>query len=164
MSNFYFAYGSNMNQNRMIERGLRFSSMIAATLPDAELLFNKKAADAPYRSYANVAYRQGSEVQGIAYELSGPDEIVKMDPFEGAPRLYSREIFILNTQQGPLAAWVYIANKAMIEDNLLPAQWYLDHLLAGKDYLSADYFEQLSKTKALDPDIDPGLHKLDNKP
>ena len=37
----YFAYGSNMDQQRMISRGVIFSNMKSATLNDYELKFNK---------------------------------------------------------------------------------------------------------------------------
>ena len=114
------------------------------------LAFNKRAADAPHRSYANVVYSPGCEVEGVLYRLSCPHEITKMDPFEGTPRLYSRELYTISTDTGEQQAWVYIANPAMITDGLLPARWYLNHLLAGQDFLSDAYYQQLAQHPCLE--------------
>lgn len=134
----------------MRQRGLLFSEARAASLDNMRLLFNKRAADAPHRSYANIAYQPGSRVEGVAYRLDTDAEIFKMDPFEGAPRLYSRDVFVLDTAEGPLAAWVYVANKAMISPNLKPAKWYLQHLLEGRDFLSEAYYQQLCQVECVE--------------
>ncbi len=139
-----------MNAERMRIRGLNVRRALAGRIDHLALSFNKKAADAPHRSYANVVYRQGSAVEGVLYELDSQHEIHKMDPFEGAPRLYSRDIFSVNTDEGFISSWVYVANKAMIEEGLLPARWYLNHLLEGKPYLSAPYFQSLQQTPCLE--------------
>ncbi|WP_439133698.1 gamma-glutamylcyclotransferase family protein [Pseudomaricurvus sp.] len=155
MSEYYFAYGSNMNANRMIERGLRFERALSGKIQGLGLAFNKRAADAPHRSYANVVYAPDGCVEGVLYQLKELDEIIKMDPFEGSPRLYSREIYLVHTDEGPIPAWVYIANRAMISDDLKPERWYLEHLLAGKPYLTEGYYDVLAQTQCLD-DV-PGL-------
>ena len=153
MSQYYFAYGSNMNAERMRLRGLNFSEATAGQIEHLALAFNKKAADAPHRSYANVIYRRNGLVEGVLYKLDSVAEIMKMDPFEGAPRLYSRDVYQVKTEQGHIPAWVYVANKAMLADDLLPARWYLNHLLAGQAYLSADYFKRLSEVKCLEHEV-----------
>lgn len=153
MSSYYFAYGSNMNQERMTQRGLEFHRALPGRVENLKLAFNKRAADAPHRSYANVIYQPGHVVEGVLYELVSPREIVKMDPFEGAPRLYSREIYGIETDEGMIPSWVYIANKAMITEGLLPARWYLNHLLAGREFLSDDYYQALHQTPCLEHEV-----------
>lgn len=150
MSCYYFAYGSNMNQARMKARQMDVCDVLAGTLPGCALAFNKLAADAPGRSYANVVYAPESKVEGVLYQLGSPDEITRMDPFEGAPRYYSREIYFINTAEGAIPAWVYIANKAMIDNQLKPAPWYLDHLLAGREFLSEAYYQALTQVQCND--------------
>ncbi len=150
MSAYYFAYGSNMNAERMAARGLSVERALSGTINDLALAFNKLAADAPHRSYANVIYAPEQQVEGVLYELSHRTEIFKMDPFEGAPRLYSREVYWVNTAEGPIAAWVYVANRAMLRDGMMPERWYLEHLLAGKAYLSEDYYQQLTQVSCVD--------------
>lgn len=153
MSAYYFAYGSNMNPDRMNDRGLKFDRILSGTLSGLGLAFNKRAADAPHRAYANVIHAPHDVVEGVLYELIHPSEILKMDPFEGAPRLYSREIFQVNTDEGLIPSWVYVANKSMISEGMMPERWYLEHLLAGRPYLSDEYFRRLSLTNCLDDTI-----------
>ncbi len=150
MSQYYFAYGSNMNPQRMATRGLSVVRALPGRLEGLQLVFTKRASDAPHRSYANVAYAPGNEVEGVLYELTNEQEIAKMDPFEGAPFRYSRDVFNVVTAEGTLPAWVYVANGAMLEMGLLPARWYLEHLLAGKAYLSEAYYHQLSLQPCLE--------------
>ena len=141
---YYFAYGSNMNPERVRQREMGVLSAEKAVLPGCRLVFNKRAADNPAISYANIAWDPAAVVEGVLYRLAEPDEILKMDPFEGAPRLYSREIFpVLRADGEPVAAWVYVANRAMISEGLRPARWYLQHLLDGAAYLSPAYLAVL---------------------
>lgn len=134
----------------MAGRGLRVERALAGQLPKMKLVFNKQAYDAPHRSYANVAYWPTSIVEGVLYQLSQADEIVKMDPFEGTPRLYSRELFAVQTLEGPIHAWVYIANCALLDNSLKPERWYLNHLLAGEGYLSPGYVQMLQQVECLE--------------
>ena len=150
MSLYYFAYGSNMNQARMLARGLEYRRALAGRLPDLALAFNKQASDAPHRAYANVVYAPGQVVEGVLYELVSLDEIRKMDPFEGAPRRYSREIYRIQTVEGDIPAWVYVANRAMIRSGLKPETWYLQHLLAGSEFLTDGYRAFLAGVECCD--------------
>lgn len=148
MTVFYFAYGSNMNPARMAARGLRWQVACAASLPRHGLRFNKRAADRPNCAYANIVFAPSETVEGVLYELVGSSEVAKLDDFEGTPRLYSREIFLLQTAEGVIPAWVYVANPAVIERGLLPEAWYMQHVLAGRDYLSQAYYQQLQAQAA----------------
>lgn len=145
MSIYYFAYGSNMNPARMAARGMGVASIQRGRLSNLRLAFNKRAADGADLSHANVVYEAGAVVEGVLYRLTGPAEIVKMDPFESAPRFYSRDIFAVETALGQVPSWVYIANRAAIVEGLNPSRDYLDHLLAGRDYLSDDYVARLTR-------------------
>ena len=144
---YYFAYGSNMNSARVVERGLAFENVFSASLDNVELRFNKKAVRDPSIAYANVMYAKNSIVEGVVYQLADAEQILKMDHFEGSPVRYSRELFLVQKRDGSkISAWVYVANQAMLADHLRPARWYLEHLLAGQEYLTPAYFERLSKT------------------
>lgn len=144
---YYFAYGSNMNSARVVERGLAFENVFSASLDNVELRFNKKAVRDPNIAYANVMYAKNSVVEGVVYQLADAQQILKMDHFEGSPVRYSRELFWVQKRDGSkISAWVYVANQAMLADRLRPARWYLEHLLAGQAYLTPAYFERLSKT------------------
>ena len=154
MSDYYFAYGSNMNAARMAQRGLNVERALSGRLQSMQLRFNKRAYDGQQRSqvavaYANVGYAPGWQVEGVLYQLAGAEEISKMDPFEGTPRFYSRELFAVQTAEGPIQAWVYVANRALLEEGLKPERWYLEHLLAGEPWLSAEYMQRLAQVECV---------------
>lgn len=147
---YYFAYGSNMNPARMQDRGLRIEQALSGHLPGFALCFNKRAHDHPGRAYANIRHQHGCVVEGVLYRLVDPHEIFKLDHFEGTPVYYSRERLAVQTEQGPIAAWVYIANPFWRSEGLAPSRSYLENLLAGRAYLSTNYWAALASTVALD--------------
>lgn len=140
----YFAYGSNMNSARVAQRGLVVVKAESAALAGYRLLFDKHSAAHAGTGHANVVYEPGSVVEGVLYTLADTREILKMDPFEGAPINYSRDVVEVQTPAGLVATWTYFANAAVRRPGLVPSRSYLDHLLAGEPYLSADYFRMLS--------------------
>lgn len=140
---FYFAYGSNMNPARMRARGLEFAGAEPARLAGFRLVFNKAAHNRPGIAYANLEPALGSWVEGVLYRLAKASDIGLMDHYEGTPVRYSREVLRLETAKGAQNAWVYLANPAYICRGLLPQSSYLAHLLAGAEFLSAEYIQQL---------------------
>jgi gamma-glutamylcyclotransferase len=138
-SRYYFAYGSNMDSRRMARRGLQVLSARAASLHGYTLRFNKRASNLPRHAYANVIPQSDGRVEGVLYELVDEAEIGKMDPFEGTPVRYRREVVSIHSLLGAVDAWVYIAQPAWIEEGLPPTRWYLDHLLAGALWLSPSW-------------------------
>ena len=153
---YYFAYGSNMNPARVEKRQMGFQHVTAGRLSHYRLAFNKRSVKYPGAAAANVMIAPGQEIEGAIYRLTEPREIEKMDPFEGYPRHYDRQVLPINTEQGILPAWVYVANEGYVAEGLKPARWYLNHLLAGREFLSAGYFNSLGRTVCLpDSDIEP---------
>jgi len=147
---WYFAYGSNMNPERVRSRGLGVRRAIAGWLPGCEMVFNKQSKDHPDCGHANLvrtpadsAYQHVGVAEGVLYELSDESMMLRMDPFERAPINYSRERIFVQSEYGPIATWTYFANPALLSDNLRPSQEYLAHLLAGKPYLSQAYYNRL---------------------
>ncbi len=139
----YFAYGSNMNLERVRERGIRFSAVLPATLSGVRLAFDKVSRQHPGVGNANVTYDAAGAVEGVVYLLDSSEEITKMDPFELTPRSYSREIVQVSTPEGELTTWTYFANPGVRRAGLIPARTYLDHLLSGEPFLSTEYFAML---------------------
>lgn len=144
MSDWYFAYGSNMNPARVKARGIAYQKSCSGQLEHYQLSFNKRATGKSGVAYANIDYVQGRVVEGVLYRLASAEHIELMDPFEGHPVRYRREVLLIQTAQGAERAWVYLANPAVIASNLLPERAYLNHLLAGKGWYSDDYFQWLS--------------------
>jgi len=139
-----------MNPQRMNARGIAFSQALAGQLQGFKLCFDKRASGKTGVGYANIRYQPGSVVEGVLYRLHKPGDIVLMDPFEGNPYRYSREVFVANSELGSINCWVYIANRALLAPQLLPEKLYLEHLLKGQPWLSDGYFEMLARQRSID--------------
>ncbi len=151
---YYFAYGSNMNPARMRSRGLDFSEVNPGRIDGLALRFNKISRHNRNWACANLVFAPGEHVEGVLYRLASDCEILKLDPYEGTPRYYSRDRFPVATLSGYHAAWTYIANPGVIDNNILPLRWYLHQLLEGAEFLSSDYVERLRATPCLEIDHD----------
>lgn len=146
----YFAYGSNMNPERMAARNIQTRQAMAATLTGYQLAFDKRGTQAG-EGHANVIAARGAAIEGVLYELASAAELQKLDPFERTPINYSREQFTLTTNDGSKVAWVYIANPGARRPGLRPSLDYLEHLLGGAAYLSPGYLAMLQQTPTLEP-------------
>ncbi|MEH6469568.1 MAG: gamma-glutamylcyclotransferase family protein [Porticoccus sp.] len=143
---YYFAYGSNMNSDRMAARDLQVLSTCSGWLEGFGLRFNKRSRREATLACANVVYAPGERVEGVLYHLATPTEIIKLDRHEGTPFRYSRELFWVQTTSSFIPAWTYIANPAVIDNSIKPARWYVEHLLAGKAYLTSEYWDRIDQT------------------
>lgn len=152
MSEWYFAYGSNMNPARMKARGLSYKRAAAGRLAGFALRFDKRASGKTGVAYANIGYAPEHCVEGVLYQLASAADICLMDPYEGSPVRYSREVFPVACDQGLIPAWVYVANRAMLAEGLLPEKRYLAHLLAGKPWHSDTYQHWLMNQPVIDDD------------
>ncbi len=137
----YFAYGSNMDSKRMLERGIKFKSRRLGILNGYSLIFNKKASKGDF-GYANISLSEGDFVEGILYEV-GEEDIKKLDKYEGYPNHYDRDYITVFSNKIPIESIVYIANPNKIMDGLLPTSEYLSHLLEGKEFLSKEYYNKI---------------------
>jgi cation transport regulator ChaC len=150
MTRWYFAYGSNMNPQRVAARGLTFDTVRGGVLRGVRLTFDKQSSDHPHSGHANLTFDAQSHVEGVLYRLRDPDEIALMDRFERTPINYSREMVEVQADGEPILAWTYFANPAVIRANLRPDREYLAHLLAGRAYLSDSYHAFLAATVCVD--------------
>ncbi len=93
-----FAYGSNLDAEQMATRAPGARLLGWARLRDWELQF---------RGVANVCERQGSEVLGALWSLT-PNDLRRIDRYEGYPHLYSKRHVIVETEHGNRNAMVYV--------------------------------------------------------
>ncbi len=141
----YFAYGSNMNPERMRERGIDFSERVRAILEGWRLEFNKVASRNPEEGYANIVKDDKEIVEGILYTVFDSD-IKKLDRYEGYPCHYNRITVIVKLNDGKeREAITYVANSEKVRDGLKPSREYLNHLLERCDLLSQEYCEKLKR-------------------
>ena len=141
----YFAYGSNLDENRMISRGVNFKSKEKGILKGYRFIINKKSQKNPNIGFANIIKDENSEVEGILYGVDMGD-ILTLDIYEGSPKHYRREVLTVNNDQ----VIVYIANESWTSPNeLYTTEEYKNHILEGQDFLSEKYFDQLLKIKTI---------------
>ena len=145
-ANYYFAYGSNMNVERVQQRGMAFVGRISGRLSGYRLVFNKRAKGHHGIAHANIELAAAGQVEGVLYALAAPESILQMDPYEGYPIRYRRTVLSIETETCVAPAWVYEANAQFIERDCKPTQSYLNHLLAGAEFLSATYLAGLLAT------------------
>jgi gamma-glutamylcyclotransferase (GGCT)/AIG2-like uncharacterized protein YtfP len=146
----YFAYGSNMNPERMRERNINFSSREHAILRGWKLEFNKEASRNPKEGYANIVPDENGIVEGILYEIQDSD-LHKLDRCEGYPKHYCRRDIEVQLDNGQkVMATTYVANPSKVKEGLKPTREYLDHLLKGCDILSKEYCKNLKARETLD--------------
>ena len=146
----YFAYGSNMNPERVAQRGLPVMGANAAYLPGYALRFNKMSREHVGQGHANLQYAPSATTEGVLYELSTAEAIRVMDPFERAPINYGREVVGVCHNGERIWAWTYFANPAVLCEGLMPTREYLAHLLAGRSFLSRDYYAWLASQSTRD--------------
>lgn len=151
---WYFAYGSNMNALRLFEErlkpeGVDAGDRIAGRLDGWRLAFNKQGR-VPGTGAGNIMLASGEAVHGTLNLLPAKGFEV-LDRYEGvAGGHYQRRIVpVVRGDTGvPVEAITYVA--LLTAEDLRPTRAYLDHLLAGRDLLPADYFRRLSETLTVD--------------
>lgn len=152
MQTWYFAYGSNMDKQQMIERGVRYYDETRGILKNWRLRFNKLAADSGGRKgYANIEPFPGEVVEGIMY-LIKEEDLKCLDDYEGFPNHYLKvglnvEIYQQNKH---IEAVVYVANPKQIKNGLLPNRDYLNRLIVGERLLSIPYVQFLRSHQTLE--------------
>ena len=146
----YFAYGSNMDVQRMKNRRIGFSKRCHAILPGYRLDFNKIASSDPREGYANIVVDRSHCVEGVLYDIDDAD-LTKLDYFEGYPEHYDRTtIKVRPDNRSEVEATIYIAQSNRTKKGLKPSRKYLSHLLAAKDILSKEYYKRLEAWQTLD--------------
>ena len=66
---YYFAYGSNMDVERMKKRKITFSNRCAAHLCCYRLEFDKVAKDNPQEGKANIVADDDGLIEGVLYNI-----------------------------------------------------------------------------------------------
>lgn len=135
----YFAYGSNMNPDRVVSRKLPTTGdPEPSLLRNYELRFNKISRYRVGAASANIVPAFGCSVSGVLYRLTSSSVIKSMDVFENSPEDYAREVVFVHVNSDTpereprmLPAWTYVAKPHAIDDTLRPTREYVGHLLAS---------------------------------
>jgi gamma-glutamylcyclotransferase len=147
----YFAYGSNMDQHRMLARGVKFSKAEKAILKGYKIVFNKEAQGKENVGYTNIIAEDNAKVEGVLYAII--DGMLNLDQCEGYPTHYNKKeikVFKGKKFDKEVIAITYIAVKT--KNGLRPEKRYLYHLIEGAKQhdLSKDYITELEIIKTID--------------
>jgi gamma-glutamylcyclotransferase len=131
---YYFAYGSNMLQQRLEERVGRVRRIGTGFLDGYRMKFNCAAIQGrDSMSFANVGRQDGQRAFGVIYELTAR-QLVILDEYE---QLYYRITRRINGRD----CEIYISKSyaRVPELSIPPTEFYIRILLAG--YLQNGYRE-----------------------
>jgi SAM-dependent methyltransferase len=125
-----FAYGSNLDAERMTARVPSARLVGRSRLEHHELRFHKRGSkDGTGKANAFRSDADDAAVHGVVYEI---DErgLASLDAHEGG---YERRLLSLAVEERGerVDAWVYLARPETIDDALAPEAWYVAHVLAG---------------------------------
>ena len=142
----YFAFGSNMNPDRMRKRRAFFSERVGAKLSDYKISFTFRRPDGG--GSCNIKPEKDSVVHGALYTLESGG-LDRLDVFEMVSEgCYHRQCVIVETSGGvKIEATTYVVTDEFYQEGLVPPREYLEHCLAGKDVLPAEYYDFLESFK-----------------
>lgn len=145
----YFAYGSNMNMERLRERlgreGHQLLGRRRATLHDYRLVFNKRSSFEAGVGYANIEWSGAGLVEGTLNDMS-EEALALLDRIELVPDHYRRALVHVHDWESKSAvrAWTYLAQPAMLCPKVRPTRDYIGHLLEARDVLPDHYLGSLA--------------------
>lgn len=106
MTNFYIAYGSNLNIEQMAQRCPTAKVVGTTVLKNHRLVFRGGHASA----VATVEPHKGGSVPVLVWEITPADEAA-LDRYEGFPYFYRKETIKIRLDGHPLTAMIYIMNE-----------------------------------------------------
>lgn len=126
----YFAYGSNLFEERMKYRVGRLGPVVKHglfTLENYKLVFN--CGLSKLKAFANIIPSPGDKVDGLLYEVNQA-QVHELNYWEGYPRNY--EHFFVDGPGGNLVYGYWSVRKFFaLEEGALPELWYLNLLIEG---------------------------------
>lgn len=125
-----------------------------ATLTGHQLAFHKRSLDGSGK--CNIVYTGQDEdiVLGVVYEITSEDKII-LDQIEGLGKGYDHIELQVDTPNGAMHVFAYVADSDYIDDALKPYTWYKSFVIYGaKSHgFSESYVRCLERIDAIeDPD------------
>jgi len=144
---WYFAYGSNLWIDQMVERvgaGCLETPPEVARLPDYRLVFNMRGDDGAV--FANIA-TPGDGVYGVIYRCSSA-VLARLDEFEsGYDRVWMQVIDRVGLARSAVA---YVAHARPTGETGLPSEPYVRRILTGarQQGLPEEYIRRIESLAA----------------
>jgi gamma-glutamylcyclotransferase len=145
----YFAYGSNMLEQRLRNRVPSATRIMVGTIKGYELRWHKVSKDGSGKCDIVRSLDPKSKVIGVIFEILLSEKSL-LDRAEGLGAGYNETQFEIETSQGALNAWLYYAEST--STSVLPYSWYKAIVIAGAKAASLpeDYIRGLEEVKAID--------------
>ena len=150
----YFAYGSNMFQQRLKKRVPSANFISIAVLSGYTLKFHKQSQDNSGKCNILETNNPKDTVYGVIFEFDSLER-GNLDESEGLGRGYHEECVELLSNGDNIKAVTFIADANFIDDSLTPYTWYKDFVVEGakQNLLPLEYIAFLeSFTAQSDPD------------
>jgi len=139
----YFAYGSNLCRERLLERVGAAQVLGPARAPGRRLVFDKHGRDGSGK--ANLVVSPGEVTWGVVYRLA-PEGFERLDRYEGGYRRISMEVLDAGDR------WIFTQTyvSARRTDDPTPFASYKDLILEGarSHGLPAGWLETLARLPA----------------
>jgi len=151
---YYFAYGPNMNPEKMNICQITYTDRRLGQLNGFEFVMNQKRMNGT--GGANIRHKENSSVYGVLYTCDF-DSLHKLDRYEG--NIYTRQLVkIIIAKDNFVDAHAYIGLENPSNENLhnYISKEYLEHMLCGSDLLPQDYLEFLKSFYEYAVTICPG--------
>lgn len=133
----------------MEQKGIHYTARQRAVLRGFRLRFNKRSLreSLPERiGFANIEEDDEGVVEGILYDL-GVEGLEKLDETERHLSHYDRIRVNVNADSGREECWTYKARPEVVGEGLAPSRNYINHILAGQEFLSQQYFDALDQSQ-----------------
>ena len=141
----YFAYGSNMLEERLKPRVTSVAFRAIVALPGYRLRFRKRSQDCSGKCDIVHTRCPADVVHGVIFDLDD-SELGNLDHAEGCGSGYHRDTITLHLADGSQTnAWVYLADPDAIDEALVPYSWYYELVIRGAEQhrLPNDYIDGL---------------------
>jgi gamma-glutamylcyclotransferase len=147
----YFAYGSNMLEQRLKDRVKSAKFLWDAWIRGYEVRCRKKSIDGSGKADLVKTGNPEDIVHGVVYQFD-PEEWSALNSAEAG---YDPETIEVQTTTGVLKATTYLAREDQIDESLKPYTWYLELIRCGAEQhgLPEDYRQKIENTVDIpDPD------------
>jgi gamma-glutamylcyclotransferase (GGCT)/AIG2-like uncharacterized protein YtfP len=133
----YFAYGSNMLEQRLKDRVKSAEFLSNAWIRGYEVRFRKISIDDSGKADLVHTGEPSDIVHGVVYQFD-PNE---RDALNEAERGYDRTPIQVHTDSGDRDVTTYLARKERVDESLKPYTWYLELIRCGAEQhgLPEDY-------------------------
>jgi gamma-glutamylcyclotransferase len=140
-----FAYGSNMNSNRLTKRVRSAVKVTNAFLTGHKIVCNKISNDGSAKANVIETDVPDEIVWGVLFSIDRSEKYL-LDKAEGLGKGYIEGILtFFDETNNSYTAQIYIADSNSIDNTLLPYDWYKEFIISGaiQNKLPAEYILQL---------------------